>query len=71
MRAFVVIDAADGTELGRASLDPERGLTMTGLAAEMIGGRIHGGGESERDAFDFYAAGWSNGYVLTKPVGAN
>lgn len=64
MTTFVVFDEETGAELGRASLyDGE--LVAEGLASEMLGGRIHGTGEPEQDAFDFFANGWSNGYVRT------
>lgn len=63
MPSFVVVDAEDDMELGRASF--YEGLEASGLAAEMIGGRV-ASGETEREAFDFFAEGWSNGYAQVR-----
>jgi len=59
-------DGEEPMQVGRL-IDPGNGAEPFGT--DPMSDKMLLGGESRRAKFDYYYAGWSNGYTQTKPAG--
>jgi hypothetical protein len=64
-----IVGVDSGRELGTITLMDDGTLAFSDQDAEqMIRGRLASRGWTEAEAFDWYAHGWSNGYVKIDPI---
>lgn len=69
MTGLRYIDTTDGTVLDEITLVDEQLRFSTGVARDMFeAGREQAADRSDRAVFEWFAAGWSNGYAQLKPT---